>query len=133
MIDCEPEIFTMIATTLREKFPGITVYGETVLSPSEFPCACIEEADNYSYIPTRDTGSNENHAVIVHEVNVFSNKAVGKKTECKKIFETITDIYIGLGFTRSTRKPINLGDAAKYRLFGRFTAVISEDNVIYRR
>ena len=40
MIDIESELFTNIATKLRDRFGAkFTVYGETVLAPSEFPCA----------------------------------------------------------------------------------------------
>lgn len=133
MIDIENAVFTEVATTLRARFSGITVESVTTYSPSKFPCVCIEETDNYSLLSTRDTASNEKHATVVYEVNVYSNKANGKKTEAKTILAAVDDVMNGLGFTRTTKTPINLDDATKYRVFARYRAVVSTNKTIYRR
>ena len=134
MVDIETEIFTNIATKFRNKYgTKFTVYGETVITPSEFPCACIEESDNYAHTQTQDSGSNENHADLVYDVNVYSNKRNGKKAECKEILAVIDEYLTGIGFARITKNPISLDDATKYRLFARYTAVVSQDGIIYRR
>ncbi len=133
MIDIENAVFTKVKTDLTSKFAGITVESMTTHSPSKFPFVCIEETDNYSYLSTRDTGSNENHATVVFEVNVYSNRAAKRKSECKAIIAAVDEIMIGLGFTRNTKTPINLDDATKYRIFARYTAVVSKTNTIYRR
>lgn len=133
MIDIENAVFTEVATALRANFPGITVESVTTYSPSKFPCVCIEETDNYSLLSTRDTASNENHATVVYEVNVYSNKAKGKKTEAKAILAVVDSVLNGLGFTRTTKTPINLDDATKYRVFARYRAVVSTNKTIYRR
>lgn len=133
MIDIENSVFTAVKTALAKQFPNITVESVTTYSPSKFPFVCIEEADNYSYLPTRDTGSNENHATVVFEVNAYSNKATKKKSECKAIVAAVDEVMIGLGFTRNTKTPINLDEATKYRIFARYTAVVSKANTIYRR
>lgn len=133
MIDIENAVFTEVATALRANFPGITVESVTTYSPSKFPCVCIEETDNYSLLSTRDTASNENHATVVYDVNVYSNKAKGKKTEAKAILAAVDSVLNGLGFTRTTKTPINLDDATKYRVFARYRAVVSTNKTIYRR
>lgn len=133
MIDIENAVFTEVATALRANFPGITVESVTTYSPSKFPCVCIEETDNYSLLSTRDTASNENHATVVYEVNVYSNKAKGKKTEAKAILAAVDSVLNGLGFTRTTKTSINLDDATKYRVFARYRAVVSTNKTIYRR
>lgn len=133
MIDIENEIFTKIASELREKHPGIAVYGETVYTPSVFPCVCIEETDNYPCVRTADSGTSENHVNVTYEINVYSNKTSGKKTECKAIFTTADDVLTSLGFTRIMKNPISMDDASKYRILGRYTAVVSKNKIIYRR
>lgn len=133
MIDIENAVFTEVATALRARFSGITVESVTTYSPSKFPCVCIEETDNYSLLSTRDTASNEKHATVVYEVNVYSNKANGKKTEAKTILAAVDEVMNGLGFTRLTKTPINLDDATKYRVFARYRAVVSTNKTIYRR
>lgn len=133
MIDIENAVFTAVSTALHERFPKITVDSVTTYSPSKFPFVCIEETDNYSSVQTQDTASNDNHATVVYEVNGYSNKAGGKKQECKAIMAVVDDVMIGLGFTRNVKTPINFDDATKYRMFARYSAVVSQDQTIYRR
>lgn len=133
MIDIENAVFTVVSAALHERFPKITVDSVTTYSPSKFPFVCIEETDSFSYLPSRDTASNENHSTVVYEVNAYSNKTSGKKQECKAIMAVVDDVMIGLGFTRNTKTPINLDEATKYRLFARYSAVVSKDQTIYRR
>ncbi len=133
MIDIENAVFTEVATALREKFLEITVESVTTYSPSKFPLVCIEETDNYSYLSSQDTASNENHATVVYEVNAYSNKANSKKSECKAIIAAVDEVMNGLGFTRLTKNPINMDDATKYRIFTRYMAVVSANKTIYRR
>lgn len=133
MIDIENEVFTKIASELRSQFTGINVYGEDVRSPSQFPCVSVVEADNYTVKSTQDSGSNENHAKLMYEVNVYSNKTSGKKTECKEILSVIDDILLGLGFTRTMKNPVSMDDATIYRMVTRYTAIVSTNQTIYRR
>lgn len=133
MIDLENIIFTKAATKLREAYPGIYVSGELELNPAKFPCVFIEEADNYVLEKTSDNATIENHAVLMYEVNVFSTKTVGRKSEAKKIFSTVNDVFEEMGFTRQTIQPLNADHATKYRIAGRFIAVADHNGVIYRR
>jgi len=134
MIDIENELFNQIATKLRNKFNSISVYGEYIKSPAVFPAVFIEERGNNVYERTQDSGNIENHARLMYEVNVYSNKQTGKKSECKKIFEVIDNEFASMGFTRTLKEPIaNLEDATIYRMVGRYTGVISTNKTIYRR
>ena len=133
MIDIENEIFTKVKNALSAEFPTITVESVTTYSPSKFPFVCIEEADNYAYQPSRDSGSNENHAVLMYEVNAYSNKSGGKKAECKAMIAVVDEVMSALGFTRNTKTPITLDKATKYRIFARYTAVVSKNHTIFRR
>ena len=133
MIDIENEVFTRIATELRSRFSKVNVYGEDVRTPSSFPCVSIVEADNYTVKSTQDSGSNENHANLMYEVNVYSNKTSGKKSECKEILSVIDEIFLGMGFTRTMKNPVTMDDATIYRMVSRYTAIVSKNQTIYRR
>lgn len=134
MIDIENEIFNSVATEVRNKYPGIYMVGEYVKTPPSFPCVSLVEMDNQSYQRTEDSGSTENHVSVMCEVNIYSNKTVGKKTECKAIAALIDERMLALGFARTMLQPIpNLDDATIYRMVGRYSAVISKDKVLYRR
>lgn len=134
MIDIESEIFNIVAGKVREKYPKIFITGEYVKSPPSFPCASIVEADNQINSSTRTSGCIENHAQLLYEVNVFSNKKSGKKAECKEIISFIDKQLEMLGFTRILLNPIpNEQDATIYRMVGRYRAIVSKEKVIYRR
>ena len=134
MIDYENEIFNTVATVVRAKYPDIYMVGEYVKTPPKFPFVSLVEMDNQSYQRTEDSGSSENHVSVMYEVNIYSNKTVGKKTECKEIAAVIDEQMLALGFARTMLQPIsNLDDATIYRMVGRYSAIISKNKVIYRR
>ena len=134
MIDVESEIFNRVAKVIRSKYPDAYVVGEYVKSPSRFPCISIIEMDNTAYDKTQTSSSLENHAELMYEVNVYSNKTSGKKSECKAIASLLDNEFATLGFSRTMLQPIpNLDDATIYRILGRYKAVVSKDNRIFRR
>ena len=134
MIDYENEIFNAVATVVRARHPDIYMVGEYVKTPPKFPFVSLVEMDNQSYQRTEDSGSSENHVSVMYEVNVYSNKTVGKKTECKAIATLIDEQMLALGFARTMLQPIpNLDDATIYRMVGRYSAIISKDKKIFRR
>lgn len=134
MINIEEELFSIVATATRAKYPKIYMVGEYVKSPSSFPCVSLIEMDNQQYRNSQTTENNENHVVVMYELNVYSNKTKGKKTECKEIAAFIDEQLSKLGFTRTMLNPIpNMEDATIYRMTGRYEAIVSADKTIYRR
>ena len=134
MIDCENEVFDRVAKAVRVAFPSVSIKGEYVRAPSEFPFVSLVEMSNTAYDRTQSSGSLENHASLMYEVNVYSNKKSGKKSECKAIATLIDNELAALGFSRTMLQPIpNMDDATIYRMTGRYTAVISNDKTLYRR
>ena len=134
MIDIESQVFDRIATRVREQFPNIFMTGEYVNSPSSFPAVSLVEMDNSTRDTTIDSGSNENHANVMYEVNVYSNKTTGKKSECKTIITFIDTEMTAMGFARFTLTPVpNEYDSTIYRMVGRYRAAVSTDHKIFRR
>lgn len=134
MIDIESELFGIVSAKVRETYPKIYMTGEYVKSPPSFPCVSFIETDNQIYRNTRDTGTIENFVQVLYEVNVYSNKVSGKKSECKAIMAVIDTKMEQLGFTRTMMNPVpNEEDATVYRLVARYRAIVSKDKTIYRR
>lgn len=134
MIDIESEVFNIVSKATRAKYPKIYMTGEYVKSPPSFPCISLIETDNQIYRNTRDSGTIENHAQVLYEVNVYSNKTSGKKAECKAIIAFIDTQMEALGFTRTLMNPVpNEEDATVYRMVARYRAIVSKEKVIYRR
>lgn len=134
MIDVESEIFSRVAGSVRAAFPAVFMSGEYVRTPPKFPFVSLVEMSNTAYDRTQSSGGLENHASLLYEVNVYSNKKSGKKSECKAIAALIDNEMATLGFSRTMLQPIpNMDDATIYRMTGRYTAVISKDKKLYRR
>ena len=133
MIDIENDIFNDIADAIRSSFPNAHVTGEYVKAPPYFPSVSIVEVDNIVYRRTQTGEKTENHAQVLYEVNVYSNKTSGKKTECRNIIGLIDDMFSSLGFTRTVMNTVpNLNDATVYRMVARYQAVIGKDFTIYK-
>ena len=131
MIDCENEVYTRIARVLRDKFPGINIAGEYVNAPSSFPHVSITQSDN-SVVSEQMTGSAE-MAQVMFEINIYSNKADGRKTECKAIAKVIDDVMFRTNFKRMALTPIpNMEDATIYRIVARYRAM-TDGKYFYRR
>ena len=134
MIDIENEVFDRVAKRVREQFPDIYMAGDYVKSPSSFPAAFLVEMDNSIRTSTVDSGSNENHVDVMYEAQAYSNKTVGKKSECKAIMALIDEEMTAMGFVRSTLTPVpNEYDSTIYRMVGRYRAAVSADHKIFRR
>lgn len=134
MIDIENEIFSVVSKSVKKKYPKAFITGEYVKSPSSFPCISITEIENSVYEKTQTSQNAENHAVLIYEVNVYSNKVKGKKAECKAVVSIIDDEFLKLGFTRTMLNPIpNETDATIYRMVARYRVYVSKDKVLYRR
>lgn len=134
MIELESPLFTEIASVLRSTYSGITVYGEYVPAPAEFPSVSIVEMDNATPLNTWTNRPVQQYAEVMYEVNVYSNLSIGKKAQAKAIMGTIDTILQTYGFERMTVQPIqNMNDATIYRMVGRYRAVVSDDLTIYRR
>lgn len=134
MIDIENAVFDRVAKRVRKQFPNIFMVGEYVNSPASFPAASLVEMDNSIREATIDSGSNENHVNVMYEVNVYSNKTTGKKSECKAIIALIDNEMTAMGFVRSTLTPVpNEYDSTIYRMVARYRAAVSSNHTIYRR
>ena len=134
MINVENEIFDRVANAIKAVYPSVFISGEYIRTPSKFPFVSLIEMSNVAYDQTQSSGGLENHASVMYEVNVYSNKTSGKKIECKATAALIDDEFATLGFSRTMLQPIpNMDDATIYRMTGRYTAVVSKDKAIYRR
>lgn len=134
MINVETEIFNAISNKMRSLYPTLFMTGEYVKSPPSFPAVSLVEMDNTMYTATQTSTDVENHASLMYELDVYSNKIKGKKSECKAIAALIDKEMAFFGFTRVMLQPIpNMDDATIYRIKGRYKAVVSKDKQIYRR
>lgn len=133
MIDIESDIYDIVSNAAQSVDANTFVVSKEARTPSKFPCVSVVEAGNSTLTTTRDSGHSENHAVIMYEINVYSNKADGAKAQCKAILSSIDTALLNIGFKRTMKRPVSMDDASKYRLIARYNAVADANKVIYRR
>ena len=137
MISPENEVFNAIATHLRLDFPGIYVAGETVITPAKYPAVVIEERGNAVNPLTIATSANgvqlENSVDLMYQVDIYSNKTIGRKAEAKAILNVVNEVFSELGFAREFSSPVsNLENATVYRITARYSAECDKDYYIYQ-
>ena len=134
MIDFENEIFTAVASALRSEHPGITVKGEFVRSPAEFPMAAVSEFENVMVSELMDSSKEERYSGLGYRLQVFSNKIGGKKAEAKAIFATADKTLCGMGFRRRTYATTpEIYDSTIFSITANYEAIVDVNGVIYKR
>lgn len=132
MIDIESDVYSAVASVLREKYSGIFTSGEYTDSPAKFPAVTIIEADNAVFNSMRTTNI-ENAVTVMYEISVYTNSVGYKKSDAKDIMETADEVMLKLGFTRVSLSPVsNLQEATIYRLVARYSAIVDKDLWIYQ-
>jgi len=132
MIDCENEVYSMIAARLRHENSLINISSVYLDTPSSFPHVSVEMKDNAIMAKTMDSGDYE-VSVVIFEINIFSNKEEGRKTEAKKIAKVIDDLLRPYNFRRMALTPVpNMEDNSIYRIVARYRVATDGKN-FYRR
>lgn len=135
MVDIESYVFTEIATMLREKYgkENIFITGEYVHAPSKFPAISIVQEDDYLTHEHLDSSADRTYRTLMFEVNVYTNKTVGKKSQAKEILGLINDKMYRMNFVRTiTTQVPNAEDGTIFRIVGRYRAE-TDGETIYRR
>lgn len=130
MIDIENQVFDRISKAVKKEFPTANMSSEEIIAPSEMPCVTIVEADNYTVAETLDSSNEENHAYVMHEVNVYANGAF-KKAECKAIYSIVDNEYRKMGFRRMSKPFTASNDPTVARMMGRYVGIVGADDTIY--
>ena len=136
MIDIENEVVDRVKKALTEKFPGIYVTSEQGKAPSRFPAVSVVMISNPTYERTLTLGkTTENHAAPVFQLDGYSSKTDGRKSECKAVIAAADAVFQEMGFTRffGPEPTPNMLDATVYRQTARYRGIVSENKEIYRR
>ena len=56
------------------------------------------------------------------QVDVYSNKQTGKKSQCKEVMNVIDTMLFQMNFMRLSRNPVPMEDNGYYRLTARYRA-----------
>ena len=131
MLDFSNEIFSAVAEDLRSVYTGIQVKGEFDPNPAKFPCVTIDEISN---VPVHlDSALKNKYAEVVYRVQVFSNKATGKRAEARGIYATVDETLMELGlFAKTYTSTPAIYNAEIYSITATFEGIIGADGTVYR-
>lgn len=131
MIDIENKIYSPIRTALTTAYDSIFVTSEPTATSAKFPAVSIVQEDNYMSVDKLDNSGAERFATIMFQVDVYSNKASGRKTQCKEIMGVVDTMLFAMNFTRISLTPIPMANDGYYRLSARYRAETDGTN-LYR-
>ena len=84
MIDIESTVFDRVAEALEEKYGGIYVASVPLAgAPPELPAVCLWEQSNVALAKSQTAQSRENHAKLMYQCEVYSNRQSGKTANMK--------------------------------------------------
>lgn len=131
MINFSNEIFNAVAENLRLLYPGITVKGEYVATPAQFPCLTIDETRN---IPTyMDSAKQIKYADVQYRVQIFCNSEI-KRSQARAIFSAVDEMFMSFGLVCKTYTTTPaIYNAEVYSITATYEGVIDQDGTIYRK
>jgi hypothetical protein len=112
-------------------YDGIYVTSEPTATSAKFPAVSIVQEDNYMSVRKMDNSGAERFATVMFQVDVYSNKASGRKSQCKEIMGFIDTMLYQLNFTRLSLTPIPMANDGYYRLSARYRAE-TDGETMYR-
>lgn len=126
MIDIEPFVYNTIHDAITASFQNVTISDIPPEADAKFPFVSIREESNRTYTKTQDNDAEEHHAVVVYEINVYSNRQTGRKQECKRILDLIDREMQRMLFTRIQKHELPTVDRTIMRMYARYEAVVEE-------
>ena len=133
MIDIEQDVFLAVRTAVLAAYPNATVSTIEEREPAKFPFVAIGEMSNATKTDTIDSSLTEKFVTVMYQVDCYSNKANGRKAECKALLSVVDGVMTHLGFYRTMSNPVNMDRATAYRMTARYTASVDANKTIYRR
>ena len=143
MIDIESKIFMIVYNAVMAYDNTIYVTSEASIAPPSFPAVYVEQIDSYNPPEYRISSHEELYAAMTFNVEVYSNKASGKKQEAKNILTVIDNAMRVAGLRRTMSNYVDLTDNRNssvsnrnqsiIRLLGRYECLADTGGNIYAR
>lgn len=122
MIDKEMEVFNVVATALRERYPDAYIIPKDISSkPSRFPAVSIICKDNGINTRYSTFDKVENVARTEFNINIYSNDVDEKEEICKEISILIDDVMSSMRYIRTLNEPMVNDDDTIERRVMRYT------------
>lgn len=132
-MDVESYVFDTVSKAAKKKFSTLKTASWNSATEPEFPFAMIQQTDDYDVQSTLNSTHANEARRVTFEVNVYSDKANGRKAEAKSISAYIAQVFKSLGFVETAGgSPIDLTDEQNRHLaryMSRFEASVQNDEI----
>ena len=133
MINIENQIFDGLTKALQLYDNKIRTSSVFTNTPSSYPFVSIEEIENSDYEQGITGCQIDNFANVSYEVVVFIKNQDFKKTNANKIANEVDTYMHDKGFVREMKYTRQDDNETEYRIYLRYSAVVSKSQEIYRR
>lgn len=130
MIDIEGIVYTTVHDAIKAEFPDCVVSDTPPEATAKFPFVSIQETGNRTYRKSQDNAATEHHAIVVYDINVYSDRQIGRKQECKAILDIADTEMQNMLFTRIMKGELPNVNRTIMRMHGRYEAVVEEPETI---
>lgn len=132
MTDIENIIINRIDNVLRDGGYENVLGSSYQDLPASFPWVFFEQSDTYEDSQYHKSSRENNYETVVFEADIYSNKKVSPKAECKAILQIIDAEMASLGFERTMAQAMRpTSDMYTARLFARYRATVDSNKYIY--
>lgn len=134
MIDIYEDVFALVYEAAHRVAPTAVIQDAYIPATASFPCVTVQEIDNTTSAKVIGSRAKENAARCSYQIEVYSNKQDGSRTECRTIMAAVSDALIARNFERILLNDVpNYMDASVYRLTARFQTIADANSKTYRR
>lgn len=126
MIDIENKVIDTIQNAFVEAGRSVDVLGEYVLQPESFPCCMVRNLSSSAYRRSMDGALKPHHVNVSFQIDIFSNKEVGAKSEVKELTEITMEAMCGMKFVLDSFNVITNEDRTVSRATSRYSAIVQE-------
>lgn len=127
MIDIENKVIDTLITAVGS---SALVVGEYIATPSSFPCVMVLQTINSTFKKTLDNSLAPHHARISFQIDVYSNKSSGAKSEVKELFQIVDTAMQGMKFTLENFIMTPNYDRSITRGTARYSAIVGEGKTV---
>ena len=124
------EIYTEVREAILAISPDAFVTSTYTPTPSKFPAVFVREIGKYTPPRYATLNNSENVSEVTYEVQIFSNKQSGAKSEADTLYAAIKVALKKQYFREASATPVDNADHTVYRFAATFRRIIADaDNV----
>lgn len=126
MIDIDNLVVDTIQNAFTAASKDVLVLSEYTMIPESFPCCMVRMLKNATYARSLDQDLHAHHVTVSYQIDIFSNKESGAKSEVKELADIVDGAMVGMKFVLNDYSIITNEDRTIHRATSRYSAIVQE-------